>query len=119
MTIAAIFFNAIILPITRFVNEDFCRIWQKSSAKCVSSIEKTGYPPIDIRFADRLAYYDAFDDAHEKQGVEAMEKQRVPRRVGIPAVRRNANPNGNGRVAVPAETRKTRLDGNESRSITS
>ena len=25
---------------------------------------KAGYPPIDIKFSDRLAYYQAFDDFH-------------------------------------------------------
>ncbi|MDD7732578.1 MAG: Fic family protein [Firmicutes bacterium] len=35
---------------------------------------KTGYPPIDIKFKDRLAYYQAFDDYHVKQSVSAMEK---------------------------------------------
>lgn len=35
---------------------------------------KAGYPPIDIKFKDRLAYYQAFDDYHVKQSVSAMEK---------------------------------------------
>lgn len=33
---------------------------------------KLGYPPIDIKFADRKAYYDAFDSHHNKGGVRAM-----------------------------------------------
>lgn len=35
---------------------------------------KAGYPPIDIKFKDRLAYYQAFDDYHVTQSVSAMEK---------------------------------------------
>ena len=35
---------------------------------------KAGYPPIDIKFADRIAYYDAFDKYHIKQNPAAMEK---------------------------------------------
>lgn len=35
---------------------------------------KAGYPPIDIKFADRLSYYNAFDDYHGKGNPSAMEK---------------------------------------------
>ena len=34
---------------------------------------KAGYPPIDIKFTDRLAYYQAFDDFHSKGSLSAME----------------------------------------------
>ncbi|HFI0399046.1 TPA: Fic family protein [Streptococcus suis] len=34
---------------------------------------KAGYPPIDIKFSDRLAYYQAFDDFHAKGSLSAME----------------------------------------------
>lgn len=34
---------------------------------------KAGYPPIDIKFADRLAYYNAFDEYHMKDKISAME----------------------------------------------
>ncbi|MCD8088387.1 MAG: Fic family protein [Oscillospiraceae bacterium] len=34
---------------------------------------KAGYPPIDIKFADRVAYYDAFDAYHVKHDLSAME----------------------------------------------
>ncbi|MCD7751551.1 MAG: Fic family protein [Lachnospiraceae bacterium] len=34
---------------------------------------KTGYPPIDIKFADRVAYYNAFDEYHVKHSLSAME----------------------------------------------
>lgn len=34
---------------------------------------KAGYPPIDIRFADRVAYYNAFDEYHVKHNLSAME----------------------------------------------
>ena len=34
---------------------------------------KAGYPPIDIKFMDRLAYYQAFDDFHSKVSLSAME----------------------------------------------
>lgn len=33
---------------------------------------KAGYPPIDIKFTDRLKYYDAFDAYHVKHTVSAM-----------------------------------------------
>ena len=35
---------------------------------------KAGYPPIDIKFKDRLAYYKAFDGFHQKKNPDAMEK---------------------------------------------
>ena len=35
---------------------------------------KAGYPPIDIKFADRLAYYNAFDEYHVKHSLRAMER---------------------------------------------
>lgn len=35
---------------------------------------KAGYPPIDIKFADRLAYYNAFDEYHVKHNLSAMEQ---------------------------------------------
>lgn len=34
---------------------------------------KAGYPPIDIKFTDRLAYYNAFDEYYEKHNLSAME----------------------------------------------
>ncbi len=35
---------------------------------------KTGYPLIDIKFADRISYYNAFDEYHMKHNLGAMEK---------------------------------------------
>lgn len=35
---------------------------------------KAGYPPIDIKFSDRVAYYNAFDEYHRKHKLDAMEK---------------------------------------------
>lgn len=35
--------------------------------------QKTGYPPIDIKFADRIAYYNAFDEYYVKHNLSAME----------------------------------------------
>ena len=35
---------------------------------------KAGYPPIDIKFTDRVEYYKAFDEYHEKNNLSAMEK---------------------------------------------
>lgn len=35
---------------------------------------KAGYPPIDIKFADRIAYYNAFDEYHGNHNLGAMEK---------------------------------------------
>lgn len=34
---------------------------------------KAGLPPIDIKFTDRLAYYNAFDEYHLKNNLSAME----------------------------------------------
>lgn len=34
---------------------------------------KAGYPPIDIKFTDRIKYYDAFDEYHVKHNLSAME----------------------------------------------
>lgn len=34
---------------------------------------KNGYPPIDIKYSDRKAYYDAFDAYHENHDLSAME----------------------------------------------
>lgn len=34
---------------------------------------KSGYPPIDIKFSDRIKYYDAFDEYHVKHNPSAME----------------------------------------------
>lgn len=35
---------------------------------------KAGFPTIDIKFTDRMAYYNAFDEYREKHNVSAMEK---------------------------------------------
>lgn len=35
---------------------------------------KAGFPPIDIKFADRIAYYNAFDEYYMKHNPSAMEK---------------------------------------------
>lgn len=35
---------------------------------------KAGYPPIDIKFTDRVAYYNTFDEYHVKHDLTAMEK---------------------------------------------
>ncbi len=35
---------------------------------------KAGYPPIDIKFSDRISYYNAFDEYHVKHNLDAMEK---------------------------------------------
>lgn len=34
---------------------------------------KEGYPPIDIKFADRISYYNAFDEYYAKHNLSAME----------------------------------------------
>ncbi|MBQ8943471.1 MAG: Fic family protein, partial [Clostridia bacterium] len=34
---------------------------------------KAGYPPIDIKFTDRVAYYNAFDAYHVRHDISAME----------------------------------------------
>lgn len=35
---------------------------------------KQGYPPINIKFADRIKYYDAFDEYHVKNNLSAMSE---------------------------------------------
>lgn len=35
---------------------------------------KAGYPPIDIKFSDRISYYNAFDAYHVKHDLGAMQK---------------------------------------------
>lgn len=35
---------------------------------------KAGYPPIDIKFTDRVAYYNAFDEYHTKNNLAPMTK---------------------------------------------
>lgn len=35
---------------------------------------KAGSPPIDIKFADRIAYYNAFYEYYVKHNLSAMEK---------------------------------------------
>lgn len=35
---------------------------------------KTGYPPIDIKFTDRISYYNAFDGYHARHDPGAMER---------------------------------------------
>ncbi len=35
---------------------------------------KAGFPPIDIKFTDRILYYNAFDEYHVKHNLFAMEK---------------------------------------------
>ena len=35
---------------------------------------KAGYPPIDIKFTDRVLYYNAFDAYHEKHNLSPMKK---------------------------------------------
>lgn len=34
---------------------------------------KAGFPPIDIKFTDRMAYYNAFEEYHVKHNLSAME----------------------------------------------
>ena len=52
----------------------YCR-WQWSDWTFLVNLElmKAGYPAIDIKFSDRLAYYQAFDDFHAKGSLSAME----------------------------------------------
>ncbi len=35
---------------------------------------KAGYPPVDIKFTDRIAYYTAFDEYYTNNNLSAMEK---------------------------------------------
>ena len=36
-------------------------------------LRRDGYPPIDIKFADRVSYYNAFDEYYAKHNLSAME----------------------------------------------
>lgn len=36
-------------------------------------MRKAGYPPIDIKFTDRIMYYNAFDAYHVRHDLSAME----------------------------------------------
>lgn len=40
----------------------------------ILELMKFGYPPIDIKFADQIAYCNAFDESHVKYEIGAMEK---------------------------------------------
>lgn len=46
---------------------------------------KAGYPPIDIKFTDRIAYYNAFDEYYVKHNLSAMEEMKA--RICTPFVR--------------------------------
>lgn len=35
---------------------------------------KAGYPPIDVKFTDRVTYYNAFDDYYVSNDLSTMEK---------------------------------------------
>ena len=37
-------------------------------------LKKADYPPIVIKFTDRLAYYNAFNEYHVKHNLSALEK---------------------------------------------
>lgn len=37
------------------------------------ALMKVGFPPIDVKFTDRMAYYDVFDEYHVKKELSAME----------------------------------------------
>lgn len=39
-----------------------------------SKLMETGYPPIDIKFTDRIFYYNAFDEYHVRHNPGAMER---------------------------------------------
>ena len=34
---------------------------------------KAGYPPVNVKFTDRIAYYNAFDEYYVKRNLSAME----------------------------------------------
>lgn len=51
----------------------YCR-WQWSNWTALGQLgADEGYPPIDIKFSDRLAYYQAFDNFHAKGSLSTME----------------------------------------------
>ena len=45
------------------------------TARLLMNLElmKAGFPPIDIKFTDRIAYYNAFDEYHTKHNLSKME----------------------------------------------
>ena len=44
------------------------------TGRLLVNLMKAGYPPIDIKFTDRVAYYKAFDEYNTKHNSRAMEK---------------------------------------------
>ena len=46
----------------------------ETEAEDQSALMKAGYPPIDIKFTDRIAYYSAFDEYHVKGKLDSMER---------------------------------------------
>ena len=65
--------------------DNFIRQWSKEEKKekiremlldrgIDLELMKAGYPPIDIKFTDRLSYYNAFDEYYVKHNLSVMEK---------------------------------------------
>ena len=44
------------------------------TGRLLVKLMKAGSPPIDIKFTDRLAYYNAFDEYHVNHNLNEMEK---------------------------------------------
>jgi len=62
-------------PVERFeFSSNYQLIATASDEEVTFAMMKAGFPPINIKFADRLAYYDAFDEYHAKHNLGAMEK---------------------------------------------